>query len=255
MSDSRIYDLITDLKNYLRECKNLGVNYIPFETVKRVDDISKKIKKAKKKKVNNQNIQQIKEITNLSDLEHLISNCKLCELYKTRKKVVFGEGSTNPILMLVGEAPGREEDLTGRPFVGRSGELLTKMLRAINIERKEVFITSVIKCRPPRNRTPTEAEIQSCKPYLLKQIELLDPKLILCLGTTASRALLGNKGPLSKIRGTFFTVDGRKIMVTYHPAFLLRFAGAKQIELKRQAWQDLQILQKEYEKLKKNSIT
>ncbi len=251
MPDNRISSLIAEFKSYLKECKNLGITYVPHETVKKLEDISEKIKKARLEKRYKNKMGDIEQISNLSDLEYMVSNCTLCSLHKNRKNSVFGEGSNAPILMLIGEAPGREEDLTGRPFVGKSGELLTKMLRAINIERQEVFITSVIKCRPPRNRTPLEDEINSCMPYLIKQIELLKPKLILCLGATASKVLLGDKGPLSKIRGRFFELDGKKVIVTYHPAFLLRFAGAKQIELKRQAWHDLQVLQKEYEKIKK----
>ncbi len=221
----------------------IGIKYVPKNYMDRIKKIEKKINKTI-------HVQSALKASDLLKLEQMVKNCALCGLARTRKNVVFGEGPKNPILMLVGEAPGREEDLQGRPFVGRSGELLTKMLRAISLERSEVFITSVIKCRPPRNRTPKKEEIEACLPYLLRQIELLDPKLLLCLGATAAKALLDTEDPLTKLRGAFHNFKGRKLLVTYHPAYLLRFGGNKLLNLKRQAWHDLQILQKEYEKIK-----
>ncbi len=246
-------EIIRGLKNImflLKGMSALGVKHVPRHYMDRIKKIEKKIQGSKAARANSAML-----VSDLSELEQMVRNCTLCDLARTRKNVVFGEGARNPILMLVGEAPGREEDKQGRPFVGRSGELLTKMLRAINLERSEVFITSVIKCRPPGNRTPKKEEIEACLPYLLKQIELLDPRLILCLGSTAAKTLLNTDGPLSGLRGKFHNFNGRKLLVTYHPAYLLRFGGAKLLNLKRQAWHDLQMLQKEYDKIRKEMET
>ncbi len=197
----------------------------------------------------------------LMELRQAVEQCRRCRLHETRTKVVFGQGPERARLMLVGEAPGRNEDLQGLPFVGRSGELLTKMLRAINIERREVFITSVVKCRPPKNRTPKSDEIAACLPWLKGQIGLIRPSIILCLGTTSAHALLDTDAPMAKLRGRFhplpdgFWPDGIsnpsaiKVAVTYHPAYLLRFGGAKQKALKLEAWHDLQMVEREYKNL------
>ncbi len=244
-----IREILKDLRNIISHSRDIGVKYYYKNDLSKVAEIISLVKaKRAEKKAYSENLSNIKE---LSSLFELVRSCTLCKLANGRKNVVFGEGDPNSILMLIGEAPGREEDITGRPFVGKSGELLTKMLRAINIERSEVFITSVIKCRPPSNRTPKAQEIDSCLPYLLKQIELIDPRLILCLGSISSKTLLGKEEPLSRLRGKFFDLNGRKVICTYHPAYLLRFGGAKQIGLKKEAWHDLQMLQREYERIKR----
>ncbi len=198
------------------------------------------------------------ECSTLLELKQALGSCRRCRLHQGRTKVVFGEGAEDARLMLVGEAPGRKEDLEGRPFVGRSGELLTKMLRAISIERQEVFITSVVKCRPPGNRTPKSDEIQACLPWLKRQIELIRPSLILCLGTTSAHALLGSHEPMARLRGRFHELSGFndlkiKVAVTYHPAYLLRFGGAKQKSLKLEAWHDLQMVERLYKELQGRS--
>jgi len=245
--DSQVKKAITDVISLFKGAKEAGLKQAPRTYLEKIIRIEKEIEKLRKSP---KKTAISLESVDLLTLEEMVRKCTLCELSKGRKNTVFGEGSNHPILMLVGEAPGREEDIQGRPFVGRSGELLTKMLRAIGLERKEVFITSVIKCRPPRNRTPRKEEIEACFPYLLKQIELLDPRLILCLGATSAKALLKTEASLSKLRGSFHDFDGRKILVTYHPAYLLRFGGSKLLNLKKQAWHDLQMLQREYEKIK-----
>ncbi len=185
----------------------------------------------------------------LEALQKAALECTRCRLHETRHNVVFGEGPANARLMLVGEAPGKEEDLTGRPFVGASGQLLTKMLNAIEIDRQEVFITSILKCRPPGNRAPKADEIRACMPILMTQIELIRPKLILALGNVAAHNLLNTKEGLKKLRGKFHSLNGIKLLVTYHPAYILRFAGQRQKALKIEAWNDLQLLQREYKKL------
>ncbi len=248
--EQEIERILKDTIDALRGAKALGLRIVPKDHIERIRSIEEKIKQLRgREKMAHPSV----ECADLIQLEQMVRSCNLCPLSKTRKNPVFGEGTINPILMLIGEAPGREEDIKARPFVGRSGELLTKMLRAINLERSEVFITSVIKCRPPRNRTPRKEEIETCLPYLLRQIELLDPKLILCLGATAAKALLDTESPLSKLRGHFHDYHGRRLLVTYHPAYLLRFGGSRLLDLKRQAWHDLQMIQKEYDKIKKDT--
>ncbi len=187
--------------------------------------------------------------TDLSQLRSYMGECTRCPLHERRKEIVFGQGPEKTRLMLVGEAPGREEDLSGKPFVGASGELLTKMLKAIEIDRNEVYITSVVKCRPPNNRAPKADEISTCLPFLLKQIEIIKPALILALGQVAAQALIKKKGSLSSMRGRFYPLGSAKILVTYHPAYLLRLGGVKQKLFKREAWKDLQLLKKTYSEL------
>jgi len=237
---------IKDIKNWLYLQKQLGVDYI-----KKTDKIIEFLNKEE-----NDEVDKPLELTNLEQLKQQIYNCKLCPLYKRRKNPVFGEGPSNAKLMLIGEAPGREEDLTGRPFVGVSGQLLTKMLRAISIERKTVFITSVVKCRPPSNRTPHAEEIKACKPYLFKQIELIKPKILLALGQCAAHSILNTKSPLKELRGKCHNIKindlDLMVFVTYHPAFLLRQYGKRQILYKREAWNDLKMLKKAYDKINKD---
>lgn len=182
--------------------------------------------------------------TSLSQLNELICNCTRCALGFTRKSFVFGKGNPNADVLLIGEGPGAEEDLKGEPFVGRAGELLTKILEAIKFTREEVFIANIVKCRPPGNRTPLSDEIETCIPYLKKQIELINPKLILCLGTTAALSLLKKKESLGNMRGKVFEFGSAKVMVTYHPAALLRNPNWK-----KGCWEDVQQFKKLYDEM------
>lgn len=164
----------------------------------------------------------------LEALQKLCNGCHLCELSKTRKRVVFGEGAADSDIMFVGEAPGATEDSTGRPFVGRAGELLTKMIEnVLQRPRQSVYISNIVKCRPPNNRKPTTKEALTCRPYLFKQIEIVKPKLIVALGATAFTYLSNNDTPISKARGHFFEGNGYKILPTFHPSYLLRNPSAK----------------------------
>ncbi len=149
--------------------------------------------------------------------------------------------------MVIGEGPGAEEDKQGLPFVGRAGKLLTDMLLAINLKREEVYIGNIVKCRPPENRTPLPEEMEMCLPYLKKQIQLINPKLILCLGLTAAKGLLKRKDSLTSLRGKVFEFENAKVMITYHPAALLRNPNWK-----RPAWEDLKLFRKLYEEIKTN---
>lgn len=180
-----------------------------------------------------QNARQIcAKAETLEELKKIIENFDGCSLKLTANKTVFGYGSETADLLLIGEAPGADEDRSGIPFVGRSGQLLDKMLRAIQIKRENCFVTNVLPWRPPGNRTPTEGEIAVCLPFLKKQIDLVKPKIILILGGSAANALLDNGEPISKLRGKWLeykTADGIKVPVlaSYHPAFLLRNGGQK----------------------------
>lgn len=182
----------------------------------------------------------------LPELYDSIHNCKKCVLGETRTNFVFGVGNPNADVMIIGEAPGAEEDKQGIPFVGRAGKLLTDILKAINFDREEVYIANILKCRPPNNRNPLPAEMQECTPYLYKQIDLIKPKAILCLGLVAATSLLNQKISLTKMRGNVFEIQGIKTMVTYHPAALLRNPNWK-----RGCWEDVQTFKKLYESLKK----
>lgn len=160
--------------------------------------------------------------TNLNELESKINTCIKCELGKTRTNFVFGVGNPNADIMFIGEAPGGEEDLQGIPFVGRAGQLLTKLLKVVGIERKDVYICNILKCRPPNNRKPLPSEIEMCKPYLIKQIELVKPKVIVALGATAVEGLLNIKKKMGELRGSILSFNKIPVIVTYHPAALLR---------------------------------
>ena len=182
----------------------------------------------------------------LPKLYDSIHNCQKCALGETRTNFVFGDGNPNADILIIGEAPGAEEDKQGIPFIGRAGKLLTDILKAINIDREEVYIANILKCRPPSNRNPLPAEMQECTPYLYKQIDLIKPKAILCLGLVAATNLLNQKVSLTKMRGNVFEIQGIKTMVTYHPAALLRNPNWK-----RGCWEDVQKFKKLYDSLKK----
>ncbi len=160
--------------------------------------------------------------------------CTRCPLYQTRTNVVVGEGSLEARLVFVGEAPGRDEDAQGRPFIGRAGQLLTKMIEAIGLQREQVYIANVLKDRPPENRTPLPDEIAACMPFLQTQLEIIQPRIICTLGAVATHALLENMSALSGLRGRFQQYRGIPLMPTYHPAYLLRNPDAKRI-----VWEDL----------------
>ena len=162
-------------------------------------------------------------------------DCHKCQLGQSRTHVVFGIGNEKADLMFVGEAPGAEEDRTGKPFVGRAGQLLTKIIQSTGLTRDDVYIANVLKCRPPGNRNPKSNEIEQCEPYLLRQIDLIEPKVICALGTFAAQILLRTDERISKLRGNFYNYHGTKVMPTYHPAYLLRNP-----ENKRQVWEDIQ---------------
>jgi len=170
-----------------------------------------------------------------------IGDCTRCRLHKQgRKQIVFGVGNPTADLMFIGEAPGAEEDLQGEPFVGRAGQLLNNMIKAMGLEREQVYIANIIKCRPPGNRTPERDECETCSPFLMRQIEVIKPKAIVALGAVAAKTLLAINAPMSDLRGRWYDFRGTKLAVTYHPAFLLRDPRQK-----KEAWKDLQMVMRE----------
>ena len=170
----------------------------------------------------------------LDELQQMVHNCQGCQLCRTRTNTVFGEGNPHASLMFIGEGPGRDEDLQGRPFVGRAGQLLDKMIAAMGLQRQQVYIGNIVKCRPPNNRTPLPDEAAACINFIKWQIYLVQPKVIVLLGATAAHYLLDDPRGIMRLRGNWLSYQGIPVMPTYHPAFLLRQENAK-----REAWQDL----------------
>jgi len=164
-----------------------------------------------------------------------LGECTRCKLHKGRNKIVFGDGNPKAELVFVGEGPGADEDAQGLPFVGRAGKLLTQMIEAMSLQRKDVYICNVVKCRPPENRTPEKDEVSTCSPYLVRQLDVINPKVIVCLGSVAAQTLLETNRGISHFRGEWLDFRGRKLMATYHPAYLLRNPNAK-----GEVWKDLQ---------------
>jgi uracil-DNA glycosylase family 4 len=171
-------------------------------------------------------------------LRHTVAACTLCDLHRTRTQTVFGVGNPNADWLVIGEAPGAEEDARGEPFVGRAGQLLNSMLKAVGLAREQVFIANILKCRPPNNRDPKPEEAVSCRPYLERQIALIGPKVILAVGRIAAQNLLATDTPIGRLRGRVHTFGASRtpLVVTYHPAYLLRSPGEK-----RKAWTDLKL--------------
>jgi uracil-DNA glycosylase family 4 len=179
------------------------------------------------------------------NLKSEILNCRKCNLADTRNNVIFGEGNAKAGVFIIGEAPGRDEDIQGRPFVGRSGQLLDKILSACGFNRVDhVFISNIVKCRPPDNRVPTQLEAKICLPWLLKQIELIDPVILILLGSTALKYIVGHSMRITSVRGTWIDFQGRMVMPVYHPSALLRNP-----ELKRDTWEDFKRIVYKYREL------
>ncbi len=185
------------------------------------------------------------KVTALAALREEVMPCTACQLHQDRNTTVFGAGSPDADVVFVGEAPGRDEDLQGEPFVGRSGQLLTKILTAIGYDRDEVFICNILKCRPPNNRDPQPAEVAACEPFLKRQLDILNPRVICCLGRVAAQTLLGTDASLKRLRETVHFYEGIPVMATYHPAALLRNPSWK-----RETWNDVRKMRALVEALK-----
>jgi len=213
--DRENQEIISDLKTYLEYLKGMGIVSLPASE----KDADKHVQP---------------HILTLAEVRKELGDCKRCKLHRGRKTIVFGEGNERATLMLIGEGPGYDEDVQGRPFVGKAGQLLTKILQSINLPREEVYIANIIKCRPPQNRNPEPDEIQSCSPFLMKQILAIQPKIICALGTFSAQTLLKTDVKISALRGKFYDLEGIKVIPTYHPAFLLRNPDKK-----REVWEDM----------------
>jgi uracil-DNA glycosylase len=181
----------------------------------------------------------------LEGIRSEIGDCQRCKLAPSRTNIVFGSGNPNAELVFVGEAPGFDEDQQGLPFVGRAGQLLTKIIESIDIKRDDVYICNVLKCRPPDNRNPEPDEVLACNPFLKKQLATIRPKIVCCLGTFAAQNVLQMASPISKLRGRFHDIDGMRVIATFHPAYLLRSP-----EKKREVWEDMKQIREELFRLR-----
>ncbi|MEQ9618115.1 MAG: uracil-DNA glycosylase [Deltaproteobacteria bacterium] len=256
-AEAELKGIIEDLKNYFEFQKSMGIERILVENgaEEKPRQIPEKQptrveKKVAARKTDREDIIKIEDKTDLFDaasksmtLEEIreeIGDCTRCKLHEGRTKLVYGEGNPEARLVFVGEGPGRDEDQQGRPFVGRAGKLLTKIIEAMGLGREDVYICNVVKCRPPGNRTPEPDEMATCEQFLFKQIRAVKPEVIVCLGTTAAQSILKSKMSLGNLRGRFHLYGNTKLMVTYHPAALLRNPN-----FKKPLWDDMQVVMKE----------
>ncbi len=221
--DENRNEMIRDLKSYLEYLKGMGIVSLPVS-----DPVSDSVSEIKPEEPSPSRLMVLEEV------RKELGDCKRCKLHRTRRTIVFGEGNPKATLMFIGEGPGYDEDVQGRPFVGKAGQLLTKIIESIKLRREEVYIANIVKCRPPQNRNPEHDEIQSCNPFLTKQIRVIQPKIICALGTFAAQTLLKTDTKISDLRGKIFDLEGTKVIPTYHPAFLLRNP-----ERKREVWEDM----------------
>lgn len=227
-----IIKLLDDIRTYLEYQKVMGADAIPKASAKgrsgggEIKPGSAHVSVRKQERADKRTL--------LDKLREEIGDCRRCRLWKTRTNLVFGTGNPNASLMFVGEGPGYDEDKKGEPFVGKAGQLLTRIIEAMGLKRSDVYIANVVKCRPPENRNPEPDEMDICMPFLLRQIEIISPKVIICLGTFAAQRLLGTDMKITSLRGRFYERNGIQIMPTYHPAYLLRNPN-----MKRAVWEDV----------------
>jgi uracil-DNA glycosylase family 4 len=243
MAETTFYDLVDNLEKYLEYQRDEGVQRLEVdrsvlaELTK--DPVSNPIEENVPIMVESISIPS--DFKTLDEIALHISSCRNCPLAQTRANTVPGEGNTiSPDIMFIGEGPGVDEDAQGRPFVGKAGQLLTKMIEAMGYQREQVFITNVVKCRPPNNRAPLPEEMEKCLPYLQQQIGLIKPRIIIGLGATAIKGLLGKTAGITRLRGTWQDYSGIKLMPTFHPTYLLRDPSKKKV-----VWEDLQLVLKE----------
>jgi len=238
VSSKELLEILNNTERYLMQQQDLFGNIV-------YTDEKKTVKKAPPK----ENIAFPDEpwvsCQSLNDLNKIICPCLKCPLGHTRTNFVFGVGNPHAEVMFVGEAPGADEDAQGEPFVGRAGQLLNKILDAVKLKREDVYICNILKCRPPNNRDPEPTEMETCTPYLHKQIELMQPKFIICLGRIAGQWLLQTKDSLTALRGRIHDFAGKKLIITYHPAALLRNPNWK-----LPAWEDMKMFRKAYDEMK-----
>jgi DNA polymerase len=224
--NQKVEELIADLKSYLFYLRDMGIEALPA--------------REGQSDMGSHHSPPLRfTAPTLDEIRKELGNCTRCKLHRSRRTIVFGEGNGKAKLMLIGEGPGFDEDLQGRPFVGKAGQLLTQILHSIHLQREEVYITNIIKCRPPQNRNPEPDEIESCNPFLMKQIRAIQPKIICALGTFSAQTLLNTDVKITALRGKVHDMAGIKVLPTYHPAYLLRNP-----ERKREVWEDMKQISK-----------
>jgi DNA polymerase len=242
--------ILSDARDFLRQQEEMYGGDVLIEKSTSSQQIKPKEEVKKNKQTEHSSVKEpvsgrLETLPTLAELQKTVSVCIKCQLCKTRTQTVFGSGNTKAVIMFIGEAPGADEDAQGLPFVGRAGQLLTKMIeesRSLGLPRSEVYIANILKCRPPENRKPQPGEIEQCEPYLIAQIENIRPKIICALGATAANTLLNNSLSMGAMRGQTYDYHGTPLLVTYHPAALLRNPNWKQ-----PAWDDMLRLRAIYE--------
>jgi len=217
---SEVQEIIAQVKAELQYEQELGLSDIPMKKTKLLSS-------------------EMSVAESLEDIRADIGDCQRCRLCEGRTNIVFGVGNPKADIMLIGEGPGRDEDLKGEPFVGRAGQLLTKIIQAMGIERKDVYIANIVKCRPPNNRNPEADEMTTCSPFLYRQIAAIQPKVLIAMGNIAIQTLLQTKTGITRLRGQFHELAGIPLMPTFHPAFLLRNPNKK-----KEVWEDIQKVMK-----------
>ena len=241
MSSNEFYETTRALENYLRFCKEIGIGELPAGLAAGGTEIAGAEKNGTALSHDRREPRGSSAVQTLSEIREELGDCTRCRLCETRKSIVFGEGNPKARLVFVGEGPGRDEDIQGRPFVGRAGQLLTRIIQAMKLERKDVYICNVVKCRPPGNRNPEPDEVASCEPFLAKQIESINPEVIVSLGSVATGLMLKLKNfKMGQLRGTFHQYGNSKLMITYHPAALLRNPS-----FKKPVWEDMKLVMRE----------
>jgi DNA polymerase len=227
---AELRDLVVGLHHHLEDEKSLGLEGWPVRFLPSRKGSSPRSSLAPPSRATLETVRQE------------LGECRRCKLHSSRTQIVFGSGNPQAKLVFVGEGPGRDEDLQGQPFVGLAGQLLTKIIQAIQLSRQEVYIANIIKCRPPGNRNPEPDEISACEPFLVKQLEVIRPRMICALGTFAAQTLLKTQEKISALRGRFHSYRGISLMPTFHPAFLLRNP-----QYKRDVWEDMKKIRTEYD--------
>ena len=233
MPSHELLDILNQAERYLKQQSELFGDTVYSEERKMTSSNSRSVE------------EPWSNSASLVNLNDQICGCQKCDLGKTRTMFVFGTGNPNADVMFIGEAPGKDEDEQGEPFVGRAGQLLNKIIEAVALKREDVFICNILKCRPPNNRDPLPSEMETCTPYLHKQIELVKPKFIICLGRISAQWLLKTTSTLTSLRERVHEYQGAKLIVTYHPAALLRNPNWK-----RPAWEDMKLFKKLYDEMK-----
>jgi DNA polymerase len=235
-ASDELLEVIEKVRVFLEQEKERGLRFVPLKN-EAWDELEAAVEQA------HLEAQGPDAASLLNELNGIVGKCTKCPLAETRTNIVFGEGNPNAKLVFVGEAPGADEDAQGVPFVGKAGQLLTRIIEAIELKRSDVYICNILKCRPPKNRTPSSMEIECCLPHLMKQLEAINPRIICALGNVAAQTLLNTKSPMNRLRGRFHNYGNSLLMPTYHPAALLRNPAYK-----RSVWEDVQIIQREYGK-------